>query len=252
MAVAVASIGLFARECLGVRQEPWRTTHKAQVEKREAPLLIYGAATQVGAMAVKLARLPGVRPLLCVAGRGKTFVEGLLDKDAGDVFVDYREGDDAVVQALGGALDGRTCTYAFDAVSTGSSYANLARVLAPAGRLTMVLPGKLDEGGLEEIEVSYAMAGSLWKRLQPRAEGRAPSKHVANLGILEDGSIFAQGMSLYVAELLAQGRLQGHPYEVLPGGLGGLEDALNRLKAGQNSAVKYVVRVGETANLGES
>jgi NADPH:quinone reductase len=246
MAVAVAGVGLFAADCLGVRQEPWR---QAVVQSERSALLIYGGATQVGAMAIKLARLAGVGPIFCVAGRGGDFVQGLLDETAGDRLFDYRDGDDALVQAFREALGDRKCIHAFDAVSGGSSYTNIAKVLSPGGRLAMVLPGKLDEAGLEGVAVSYAMAGSLWKRLQPRVREGGEGKHVANLGIVEGGPEFAQELSLHVAELLRQKKLQGHPYELHAGGLAGLEGALQALRAGQNSAVKYVVRVSETPGI---
>jgi len=45
---------------------------------------------------------------------------------------------------------------------------------------------------------------------------------------------------------LQEGWFKGHPYEVVPGGLGGVEGALKNLKEGRASAVKYVFRIGET------
>lgn len=48
---------------------------------------------------------------------------------------------------------------------------------------------------------------------------------------------------------LVKGWLTGHPFEVVPGGLGGIEKALQNLKAGNASAVKYVFRVDDTEGL---
>jgi len=45
---------------------------------------------------------------------------------------------------------------------------------------------------------------------------------------------------------LQEGWFKGHPYEVVPGGLGGVEGALKNLKEGKASAVKYVFRIMET------
>ncbi|KAJ6088065.1 hypothetical protein N7499_004247 [Penicillium canescens] len=45
------------------------------------------------------------------------------------------------------------------------------------------------------------------------------------------------------------GWFSGHPYEVRPGGLARLEGALQDLKSGKASAIKYVVRIGETKGL---
>ncbi len=45
---------------------------------------------------------------------------------------------------------------------------------------------------------------------------------------------------------LENGWFSGHPYEVVPGGLGGVEQALKDLKAGKNSGLKYVFKVQDT------
>ena len=48
---------------------------------------------------------------------------------------------------------------------------------------------------------------------------------------------------------LATGEFKGHPYKVVPGGLGAVPGILEDLKAGKASAVKYVFRIGETEGL---
>lgn len=48
---------------------------------------------------------------------------------------------------------------------------------------------------------------------------------------------------------LAQGWFSGHPFEVRPGGLDGIEGALRDLKGGKASGVKYVLRISETEGL---
>jgi hypothetical protein len=53
----------------------------------------------------------------------------------------------------------------------------------------------------------------------------------------------------YLAKGLLDGWFKPHPHEVVPGGLGGLEKALTNLKEGKASAIKYVVRIGETDGL---
>jgi NADPH2:quinone reductase len=50
--------------------------------------------------------------------------------------------------------------------------------------------------------------------------------------------------SKYVAKMLADGKLTGHPFEVVPGGLGGVEEGLKRLKSGESKGVKFVFKVG--------
>lgn len=43
------------------------------------PFLIYGAASAVGAYALKLAVVSNILPVITVAGRGPDFVETLID-----------------------------------------------------------------------------------------------------------------------------------------------------------------------------
>lgn len=81
-------------------------------------LVIYGAASAVGAYSVQLARRSGIHPLICVVGRGLEFVEGLADKSAGDVVPDYRKGSEQLVEDIRAAVSqGENLLFALDAVS---------------------------------------------------------------------------------------------------------------------------------------
>jgi len=51
-------------------------------------LIIYGAASAVGAFAVQWAKGADIGPTLAIVGRGVPFVERLLDKAAGDAPVE--------------------------------------------------------------------------------------------------------------------------------------------------------------------
>lgn len=46
-----------------------------------------------------------------------------------------------------------------------------------------------------------------------------------------------------MGRLLEDGRLKGHPYELIPVGLNGVLTGLNKLKDGKASAVKYIYRI---------
>jgi NADPH2:quinone reductase len=50
---------------------------------------------------------------------------------------------------------------------------------------------------------------------------------------------------------LAEGWFTGHPFEVVEGGLEGVDTALRNLKEGKASAVKYVFRVEDTKGVGK-
>jgi len=65
----------------------------------------------------------------------------MIDTSKGDTIVDYRKGDEAVVQGIRDALNGRKLQYAYDAVSEKGSVQNIAKVVdTHTGKATFVLP----------------------------------------------------------------------------------------------------------------
>lgn len=217
LAALTSAIGLHLR--LGL-PHPWTPFP----EGTQTPLVVYGGAAAVGAYAIKMARLANIHPIIAVAGRGATYVETLIDRSKGDTIVDYRAGDDAVVQGIKDALKGQKLNYAFDATSEHNSYINIVQALQPDGHLTLVLPGREYEGVPETVR-----------------------KTMTNVGEAHKGDKdFAYVYFRYVARGLAEGFLKPHPHEVVDGGLHGVEEGLKNLKDGRASAVKYVFRVGES------
>ena len=85
----------------------------------------------MGTYIMQYARMVDVHPLICVVGNGIELAERFLEPEKGDVVVDYRKGDDAVVQGIRSALKGEKLEYAFDAVSAHGSWINIAQVLGP-------------------------------------------------------------------------------------------------------------------------
>lgn len=234
LAAMTAAVGLYTRLDL---PEPWAPNAPAKTGER-LPLLVYGAATAVGAFAIQLAKVSGFHPIIGVAGRGIPFAESLIDKSKGDVIVDYRPGDDAVVSGIRQALKASGAgelRYAYDAVSENGSHENIAAVLSKDGaRVTHVLP---------------------WERFA-KTEGFAYPGYVTP-SLTAVGSVHGDQKDFgfvwfrYFSRLLETGRLKGHPYEAQHGGLAGLSGALGKLKDGKASAVKYVFRIGETEGAGK-
>lgn len=208
------------------------------------PLVIYGAGAAVGAFAVQLARKSGIHPIICVAGQSKDHVETLIDQSRGDVVVDYRAGSDATISSIRKALDGKPLLHAFDAVADHGSDKIIGALLeAEKSRVTMVnpkdrtripktpgVPFTLDfalpplEGMPEGVEAFWTAVGSVHGSYK------------------EFGFIFFR----WLAYALENGLLKHHPYEVIPGGLDGLENGLARLLNGKAHAIKYVYKIGET------
>jgi len=225
-----AAFGLYQRLSLPV---PWHPTLKP------LPLIVYGAATAVGSFAIQMAVQSNIHPLICVAGRGMSHVEKLIDKKKGDVVLDYRKGDDKLVQDLKAAVQqaGASVEHAFDCVSEHNSYQNICEVLDhKSGQITLILPGKDYSAIPESVTQTITYVG--------HAHGDKEWQEKA--GTLVGNEDFAYTFFRYFARGLDKGYFKPHPYEVVPGGLGGLETGLQNLRDGKASAIKYVFRLADT------
>lgn len=233
MATFMATIGLFAM--LQVTAGPWETA-------KERPLVVYGAASAVGAAVVRLAQIADVHPVICVAGRGMPFVETLIDKSQGDVVIDYRGGPEKVTNDMEKVLGAKKLEYAFDAISEQGSHNNFLSLMdEEKGRVTFVLGGHRDDIP-EGIEQTTTMAGSLWKELAATGEKD-------RLGMGMGGRDFGFAYSRLIGRWLQEQKLKVHPYEVVNGGLWGLETALKTLREGKSSATKFAIRISDTPHL---
>lgn len=206
------------------------------------PLLIYGGSSAVGAFAIKLAQQSNIHPIIAIAGKASDFVEGLIDRSKGDTIVDYRKGDEAIIEGVKSALGGKKLLHAYDATAEGSTGMNISKVLDKEGIVTAVLPTvKVADG----VDLRQTNVGSV-HRPQPSPTGGEFGEKRA-LGDAEFGAIF---FPLFTRGL-AHGWFTPHPYEVVPGGLDGVQTALENLEAGKASAVKYVMRIADTKGAGQ-
>lgn len=227
LAAMTAAVGLYVRLEMPQPFTP---------PKSPLPLLIYGASSAVGAYVIKLARKSGIHPLICVAGKSASFVETLIDRSKGDVVIDYREGEGAIIKNVKAALPaGAELKYAFDCISDGASYVACGKALSQhGGKLTMTL--RTNHKFENWIEQSDTKVGSVVA--DPTYSKDDP-----------DDQDFGFAWYRMFALGLKQGWFSAHPYEVVPGGLSGLEQALRNLKDGKSNAVKYVLRIEETPGI---
>jgi hypothetical protein len=213
--------------------DPWSAE---TAELGPTPLIIYGASSAVGIYAVQLALRGNIHPLICVAGRASDYVASFLDPSKGDVVVDYRAGDAAVVDGVVEALKGYPpVKHVVDAISEGSSIGNIGEVLKRAGekdgkggvkgKVTFVLGEKEVPQGVEQ---NFTMVGDVHNNEKQEAK--------------DFGYVYFR----YFAKGLSEGWLKGQRTEVRPGGLGAIQAALQDLKDGKASAVKYIFRIAET------
>ena len=219
-----AACGLYAKLRL---PEPWLPATKP------IPLVIYGASSAVGYYTIQLALKSNIHPLICVAGKAQAHVESVIDRSKGDTIVDYRNGDDAVVAGLKEALKGQKLEYAYDAVSEKGSYQNIGQVLDhTTGKITFVLPSRKYEGLAEGIEKTVTRVGDV---------------HGNPDDLREFGSVYFR----YISKGLEEGWFKAQPQEVVKGGLEGVQKALEDLKEGRVSAVKYIFRIEDTPGAGQ-
>ncbi|KAJ5691849.1 hypothetical protein N7462_001272 [Penicillium macrosclerotiorum] len=223
LAAMTAALGLYQNLNLPL---PWNPTNEP------LPLLVYGGASAVGAFAIKLAQLSNIHPLIVVAGKGASFVETIIDRSKGDTIIDYREGVDTVRSKIEAAADGLPIHHAYDAISEKGSYLDISASLTAPATITTVLPTQEGDVIPPGIAIKRTMVMSVH-------QNPAPGKTIEDR---EFGAVFFP----FLGRGLAQGWFSGHPHEVRPGGLHGLEGALKDLRAGKASAVKYVVRISET------
>lgn len=220
LAALTAALGLFANDRLNLPQ-PWSPANES------IPLVIYGASSAVGSYCVQLAMQANIHPLICVAGRAQEHVEKFIDRSKGDTIIDYRKGDAAVSDGIKAALKGAKLNHAYDAVSEKNSYQNICKVLEPNGKITLVLPGKDYSDIPDSVQKSETRVGDV---------------HGKNKDF---GFVYCR----YITRGLEEGWFKPQPQEVVKGGLNGIQGALEKLKDGSASAVKYVFKVSETPGL---
>jgi NADPH:quinone reductase len=187
------------------------------------PLVIYGAGTAVGNYAIQFAKRSNIHPLICVAGKTCASVEAILDSGKGDVVLDYRIGHDKLAAAIAKAANGREIKHAFDVICGSGSYITLSKVLADQGSLITILPFTDFPG----------MGAHVKHQDRDTFELHADARELAY--------VYFRCISLG----LKDGWFKPQRYEVLPGGLEGIQQGLRNLKNWKASGIKYVYRVGE-------
>jgi NADPH2:quinone reductase len=197
----------------------------------------------VGAFIIKLARHSNIHPIIAVAGGGQTYVETLIDRLKGDTIIDYRNGNEWVIESARAALEAAGLTrvlHAVDTVCQDGSSEVASRILSDGGSITLLDPSQQYIALPASISKTITYVGVLngditrdrWLRDQDQEERK-------EFGLISS-RLFTKG--------LQDGWLVGHPYDVIPGGLNGISKGLLALKDGKVSAMKYIYRIAETSS----
>jgi hypothetical protein len=242
LVITTSAISLFRRQHL---PPPWSPRRNSSPP---LPLIIYGASGAVGTFAIKLARASNIHPIIAIAGGSSSHLAPLLDSSKGDALVDYRVGVEDMKKVVEEKLNELRCYHAFDCISGKGTWVPISQMLSPSTEtqtsyLSVDSGGnKYDEEAIPKgVKIVYTYVGTAHSGAYiPRMPKQDHDKEYVK-GDPEWTYVFFR----YVGRMLADGRLTGHPWEVVDGGLEGVEKGLTMLKEGKAKGVKFVYRVAE-------
>ncbi|KAI0634052.1 GroES-like protein [Trametes polyzona] len=191
------------------------------------PALIIGGASSVGQYAIQVAKLAGFSPIITTASPHNA---PLLASLGATHVLSRALPPSAVLTQLPGITGGTPLEFAFDAVSLPETMALAYEALAPGGALALT----------QTDEIPTAL----------KAEGDARGKRVVHVfGNVHAPPNRACGVELYkrLTEWLEKGLIKPNPVELLPAGLAGALEGLERLEHNRVSGKKLIVRPQETA-----
>ena len=235
-----AAITLFRRQ--GFRA-PWVV--EGDNSRAQGPLIIYGASSALGVFLVKLAILADIHPVIAIGGGSAEYLRSFLNVSKGDVFVDYRDGPDMMKEKVAVILGSTKCRHAIDVISSRQTWVPVSQMLDPeASSILSVTSGanKYNEPEMPAgVKLSYTFVGTAHSgKYLPIMPKQPDLKEAA--GDVE----FAGNFYRWLETMVAEGKFEGHPHEVIAGGLDGVVTGLRRLRDNDAKGVKFVYRVSET------
>ncbi|KAI0736269.1 chaperonin 10-like protein [Fomitopsis betulina] len=221
LGINTAAFGLYDHEDGGIGNcglaPPWEAG--GQDKYAGQPILIFGGASTVGQYAIQLAKLSGFSPIVTTASPHNA--DRLRQLGATHV-LDRSLASDALASELGKIIL-KPLTAIYDAVASPETQNLAYSVLAPGGALAVVRPVAVsDEKKVPEKRVNFVYANAFKPENQRLAKSLYSKLH----------------------HLVEEGAIKPNHVEVVPGGLEGIVDGLQKLKKGV-SGVKLVVHPQE-------
>ena len=204
----------------------------------------------MGSFAIKLAKAANIHPIIAICGGSQGYISGILESSKGDIIVDYRSSVETMMAAVKKALGPLKAWHALDAISSQGTWIPVTQMVDPEGGQVSVLSGanRYDEAEIPvDVRLTYTYVGTAhsgaYRPGAPKQPGDAEE--------VKNDVEFAYVLTRYIGRMLARGDFEGHPVEVIPGGLNGVQTGLRRLENGEARGVKFVYRICETEGLAQ-
>lgn len=201
---------------------PWEENGLAQYAGK--PAFIIGGASSVGQYAIQMAKYQGFSPILTTASPHNAEMLKALGATA---VLDRTLAPAQILAELPKLTGGKPIEFVYDAISLPDTQPLAYEALADGGSLVIVLPD------LVPAELKKAGDG----------------KKIANVfGNVQHPECRPCGEEMYkrLSEWLEKGIVKPNKVEILPGGLAGIPDGLDRLEAFKVSGTKLIARPQET------
>lgn len=193
------------------------------------PILIYGASTATGTLAVQFAKLSGCNPIIATCSPHNF---DLARSRGADVVLDYKQ-PDIVARIKDAAND--NLKHALDCISNAETAQICSNSISPAGGMVSYLLGIQHER--KDVKVGHTFGYTVTGEYFTIRDREWP----ANAEDLEFGKRFWE-----LAERLAgEGKIRAHPVEVGEKGLEGIFEGLKTMRERRVSGRKLVYRVEE-------
>ncbi|KAF9223807.1 GroES-like protein [Gyrodon lividus] len=218
LAFDTAAVGLYSEQLGAGLTPPW--VQGGQGKYSGKPILIMGGPSSVGSYAIQLARLSGFSPIITTASSAH---ESHLKSLGAAECIDRRASGDELTAALN-KITKQPVEIVYDAISLPETQKAAWAALAQNGTLVLTLQPvvKEDQGKGRRAVATYG---------SPHAQAN---------------QVFCRASWSILGKWLQDGVIKPTSFEVLPNGLHGIPEGLQRMKAGQVSGKKLVAHPQET------
>ncbi|KAI0796243.1 GroES-like protein [Irpex lacteus] len=195
-------------------------------------ILVYGGSTSVGLYAIQLAKISGLKVVTTASPRNHELLKSL----GADAIFDYK--DPEVVSKIK-STTGDSLHLALDTVSTKDSQTLSVKTFAPGpGKLHLILfPDPEAQKLRDDVKFTASLLYSAFGADYTYPNGMTVTSPP------EDRAQIRDWLAGPGAQILKEGKIKPNPVKVLPGGLEGIPEGFEYMKAGKNSAEKLVYKL---------